>query len=137
MKADVCFVRVAVFFSPSLPSPRPRYAPSQPRGPSKVPFPAWSRWRDQFDHARTVGTLRYGGGALRRQPRCYRRTYRRGVQTPEDVGIFSVERHQHDGFDLTPGTFDTTGAPYRRYDALAKLQRQVTPSFSLGGRVTG
>jgi outer membrane receptor for ferrienterochelin and colicins len=52
-------------------------------------------------------------------------------------GVFSVERHQHDGFDLTPATFDTTGAPYRRYDVLAKLQRQFTPAFSLGGLVTG
>lgn len=52
------------------------------------------------------------------------------------LGIFSAERHQHDGFDLTPGTFDTTGAPYRRYDLLAKLQRQFTPSFSLEGLVT-
>jgi outer membrane receptor for ferrienterochelin and colicins len=60
-----------------------------------------------------------------------------GFKREKTVGIFSLERHQHDGFDLTPGTFDTTGAPYRRYDALAKLQRQFTPSFSLGGLVTG
>lgn len=60
-----------------------------------------------------------------------------GFKRERTYGIFSVERHQHDGFDLTPGTFDTTGAPYRRYDALAKLQRQVTPSFLLSGLVTG
>lgn len=60
-----------------------------------------------------------------------------GYKRKETYGIFSVERHQHDGFDLTPTTFDTTGAPYRRYDALAKLQRQFTPSFSLGGTITG
>jgi outer membrane receptor for ferrienterochelin and colicins len=60
-----------------------------------------------------------------------------GFKHENTFGIFSVERHQHDGFDLTPGTFDTTGAPYRRYDALAKLQRHFTPSFSLGGLVTG
>jgi outer membrane receptor for ferrienterochelin and colicins len=60
-----------------------------------------------------------------------------GAKRDRTFGIFSVERHQHDGFDLTPGTFDTTGAPYRRYDLLAKLQRQFTPSFSLGGLVTG
>lgn len=52
-------------------------------------------------------------------------------------GVFSAERHQHDGFDLTPSTFDTTGAPYRRYDLLGKLQRRFTPSFSLMGAVTG
>lgn len=60
-----------------------------------------------------------------------------GFKRNKTFGIFSVERHQHDGFDLTPGTFDTTGAPFRRYDALAKLQQQFTPSFSLGGVVTG
>lgn len=60
-----------------------------------------------------------------------------GFKRERTFGIFTLERHQNDGFDLTPGTFDTTGAPYRRYDALAKLQRQVTPSFSLGGLVTG
>jgi len=60
-----------------------------------------------------------------------------GFKREKTFGLFSVERHQHDGFDLTPGTFDTTGAPYRRYDALAKAQRQLTPSFSLGGMVTG
>ena len=60
-----------------------------------------------------------------------------GFRREKTSGIFSVERHQHDGFDLTPGTFDTTGAPYRRNDALAKLQQQFTSSFSLGGVVTG
>lgn len=60
-----------------------------------------------------------------------------GFKRQKTFGVFSVERHQRDGFDLTPGTFDTTGAPYRRYDALAKLQRQFTSSFLLGGLVTG
>ena len=60
-----------------------------------------------------------------------------GFKRQKTYGIFSVERHQHDGFDLTPTTFDTTGAPYRRYDALGKLRQQFTPSFSLGGLVTG
>ena len=60
-----------------------------------------------------------------------------GFKRDRTYGIFSVERHQHDGFDLTPGTFDTTGAPYRRFDAMAKLHRQIAPSFSLGGLVTG
>jgi outer membrane receptor for ferrienterochelin and colicins len=60
-----------------------------------------------------------------------------GFKRERTFGIFSVERHEHDGFDLTPGTFDTTGAPYQRYDVLAKLQRQFAPSFSLGGLITG
>ena len=60
-----------------------------------------------------------------------------GFKRDRTFGIFSLERHEHDGFDLTPGTFDTTGAPYERYDVLAKVQQQFTPSFSLGGLVTG
>ena len=60
-----------------------------------------------------------------------------GFRRDRTSGIFSVERHQHNGFDLTPGTFDTTGAPYRRYDALGKLQRQFTPSLAAGVMVTG
>jgi outer membrane receptor for ferrienterochelin and colicins len=60
-----------------------------------------------------------------------------GFKRERTYGLASLERHQHDGFDLTPGTFDTTGAPYRRYDGLAKLQRQFAPSFSLVGMVTG
>lgn len=60
-----------------------------------------------------------------------------GFKRDRTLGIFSVERHEHNGFDLTPGTFDTTGAPYQRYDALAKVQRRLAPSFSLGGLLTG
>jgi outer membrane receptor for ferrienterochelin and colicins len=60
-----------------------------------------------------------------------------GFRRDRTFGLFSVERHQHDGFDLTPATFDTTGAPYRRHDALVKLHRQVTSSFSLDGLATG
>lgn len=60
-----------------------------------------------------------------------------GFKRDRTYGVVSLERHQHDGFDLTPGTFDTTGAPYRRYDAMAKLRHQFTSSFSLGGLVTG
>jgi len=60
-----------------------------------------------------------------------------GFKRQKTYGIFSVERHQNDGFDLTPSTFDTTGAPFRRYDGMGKLRQQFTPSFSLGGLVTG
>jgi outer membrane receptor for ferrienterochelin and colicins len=60
-----------------------------------------------------------------------------GFRRSRTFGLFSVERHQHDGFDLTPGTFDTTGAPFRRYDALGKAQHQVAPSLSIRGFATG
>lgn len=52
-------------------------------------------------------------------------------------GLFSVERHQNDGFDLTPNTFDTTGAPFRRYDGLGKLRHPIATGFSVTGLVTG
>ncbi|HXE80484.1 MAG TPA: TonB-dependent receptor [Vicinamibacterales bacterium] len=52
-------------------------------------------------------------------------------------GLFSIERHQQDGFDLTPGTFDTTGAPFRRYDLLGKAEGRFTPSFAVGLTATG
>lgn len=52
-------------------------------------------------------------------------------------GLFSVERHQHDGFDLTPTTPDTTGAPYRRTDGFAKVNGQVSTSLSLTALANG
>jgi outer membrane receptor for ferrienterochelin and colicins len=60
-----------------------------------------------------------------------------GFKRERTSGFFSLERHQHDGFDLTPETFDTTGAPYRRFDGMAKLQHQLTSSLSVGGLATG
>jgi outer membrane receptor for ferrienterochelin and colicins len=60
-----------------------------------------------------------------------------GFNRASTVGMVSVERHQKDGFDLTPATFDTTGAPFRRYDTLVKLQHRLSPGFSVGGLVTG
>jgi outer membrane receptor for ferrienterochelin and colicins len=50
-------------------------------------------------------------------------------------GFFTVERHKNNGFDLTPTTFDTTGAGFHRYDALAKLKYKFTESFSLSALV--
>ena len=46
--------------------------------------------------------------------------------------FFSGERHKQNPFDLTPTTFDTTGAGFGRTDAYAKLRYQVAPNFSLG-----
>lgn len=60
-----------------------------------------------------------------------------GFKHGRTFGIFTGERHQHDGFDLTPGTLDTTGAPYRRYDGFGKVQHQLTDSLGLSGLVTG
>jgi outer membrane receptor for ferrienterochelin and colicins len=46
--------------------------------------------------------------------------------------FFSGERHKQNPFDLTPTTFDTTGAGYGRTDAYAKLRYKFAPNFSLG-----
>lgn len=50
-------------------------------------------------------------------------------------GFFTFERHKNNGFDLTPTTFDTTGAGFHRYDAYGKLKYQLTPKFSLTGAI--
>jgi outer membrane receptor for ferrienterochelin and colicins len=47
------------------------------------------------------------------------------------AGIFTLERHENDGFDLTPTTFDTTGASLRRYDAFGKVRYQLAPALSV------
>ncbi len=45
--------------------------------------------------------------------------------------FFSIERHKNNGFDLTPTTFDTTGAGFHRYDTLVKVKYQLTQAFAL------
>lgn len=49
------------------------------------------------------------------------------------IGVFSGGRHKNNGFDLTPTTFDTTGAGFNRYNAYGKLKYQFTDNFSLLG----
>jgi outer membrane receptor for ferrienterochelin and colicins len=46
-------------------------------------------------------------------------------------GVFSFGRHKNNGFDLTPTTFDTTGAGFHRDDLYGKLRYQVRPDLSL------
>lgn len=48
-----------------------------------------------------------------------------------------LERHKHDGFDLTPTTFDTTGAPFQRVDFNGKVRGQASPSMALSANVAG
>ncbi len=45
--------------------------------------------------------------------------------------FFSGERHKQNDFDLTPTTFDTTGAKFERHDAFAKVKYRFAPNFSL------
>lgn len=52
-------------------------------------------------------------------------------------GFGRIERHQGDGFDLFPTTLDTTGAPFTRNDAYAKVGFEASPSLSLTGFANG
>lgn len=51
-------------------------------------------------------------------------------------GLFVGERHQQNGFDLTPTTFDTTAAPFTRHDYLARGRRQSS-SVGISALVSG
>lgn len=48
-------------------------------------------------------------------------------------GIFSLERHKNNGFDLNPATFTAEGSGYHRYDAFGKLKYQFADNFSING----
>lgn len=52
-------------------------------------------------------------------------------------GLFTLERHQQDGFDLTPTTFDTTGAPFERVDTLAKVSGALAEAMTIEALATG
>ena len=52
-------------------------------------------------------------------------------------GLFMAEHHQNDGFDLTPTTFDTTGAPFERVDFMARARVKTGDQLSFSARVTG
>jgi outer membrane receptor protein involved in Fe transport len=52
-------------------------------------------------------------------------------------GFVSLERHQSDGFDLSPTTPDTTGAGFRRHDGYGKLRLQASPSLALSAFANG
>lgn len=45
--------------------------------------------------------------------------------------FLSGERHKQNPFDLTPTTFDTTGAGFNRYDGFVKAKYKLTPNFAL------
>jgi outer membrane receptor for ferrienterochelin and colicins len=60
-----------------------------------------------------------------------------GVRRGRTAALFSAEHHEHDGFDLTPSTFDTTGAPFRRVDLMARLRFKANDSLSFSALGTG
>lgn len=60
-----------------------------------------------------------------------------GLRRDRMSGLFSIERHQNDGFDLTPSTFDTTAAPFERIDLLARVRVQPSKDVSFGVLASG
>jgi outer membrane receptor for ferrienterochelin and colicins len=60
-----------------------------------------------------------------------------GVRRDRVSGLFSVEHHRNDGFDLTPTTFDTTGAPFERIDFMGRARVRASDRLSLGALLTG
>lgn len=46
-------------------------------------------------------------------------------------GFFGAERHKRNPYDLTPQDFDTTGPGFRRYDYMAKLNRDFSENLKL------
>ncbi|HYE84809.1 MAG TPA: TonB-dependent receptor [Vicinamibacterales bacterium] len=60
-----------------------------------------------------------------------------GFRRDRVSGLFSVEHHQQDGFDLTPTTFDTTGAPFTRADFMARARVKASDVVSVGALVNG
>lgn len=56
-----------------------------------------------------------------------------GVKKGAYSGFFSVARDKQNEFDLTPATFDTTGAGFHRYDIFAKQKWEFSPKFYLTG----
>jgi outer membrane receptor for ferrienterochelin and colicins len=54
-----------------------------------------------------------------------------GFRRDRVSGLFSIEHHRNDGFDLTPSTFDTTGAPFERVDFLGRARVKAGDALSL------
>lgn len=63
-----------------------------------------------------------------------------GVRKGRYGGFFSFNRDKQNEFDLTPNTFDTTGAGFHRYDVFAKQKWEFSPKFfmtAMGNLFTG
>lgn len=60
-----------------------------------------------------------------------------GVRRDAGSVLFSIEHHQNDGFDLTPTTFDTTGAPFERLDFMGRGRVKAGDTLSFSALVNG
>jgi outer membrane receptor for ferrienterochelin and colicins len=52
-------------------------------------------------------------------------------------GFASLEQHQSDGFDLTPTTFDTTAAEFRRTDGFGRIEFSPQSELTITGLFSG
>ncbi len=60
-----------------------------------------------------------------------------GMRRSRLSGLFSIEHHRNDGFDLTPTTVDTTGAPFERVDFMGRARVKAGETLSLSVLATG
>ena len=60
-----------------------------------------------------------------------------GFRRDRVSGLFMIEHHENDGFDLTPTTFDTTGAPFDRVDFMGRARVQAGDQLAFSVRATG
>lgn len=79
--------------------------------------------RQRFDSNVSTSAASFGGVDLRADA---------GFLVDRWSGFFGAERHKSNPYDLTPGTVDTTGPGYRRYDYIAKLNRDFSERLKLG-----
>ena len=56
-----------------------------------------------------------------------------GMKKKSVSGFFTFNRDKQNEFDLTPSTFDTTGAGFHRYDVFAKPKWEISPKFYITG----
>lgn len=56
-----------------------------------------------------------------------------GIRRGRFSGFYSFNRDKQNEFDITPATFDTTGAGFHRYDVFAKQKWEFSPKFFVTG----
>lgn len=56
-----------------------------------------------------------------------------GLRRNAYSGFFTVGRDKQNEFDVTPSTFDTTGAGFHRYEFFAKQKYEFSPKFYITG----
>jgi len=79
--------------------------------------------RQRFDSNVSTSAASFGGVDLRADA---------GFLMDRWSGFFGAERHKSNPYDLTPSTVDTTGPGYRRYDYIAKLNRDFSERLKVG-----